>query len=117
MLDRLAHGWLTAPGALHALVLAAVGLTGALVIAYFGFLRVVDKNLGRIASMDGKRCLFSFLSWKRYLIMLFMMTGIALRHSPIPKSYLAVLYIGIGTALILSSLRYFGRLFARPGST
>jgi hypothetical protein len=32
--------------------------------------------------------------------------GVTLRHSPIPKPYLAALYLGIGGALILSSARY-----------
>ncbi len=117
MLDSLAYGWLSAPGTVGAPLLAASGLAGALFIAHFGFLRVVDKNLGRIAMMDGKRCLFSFMSWKSYLIMLVMMAGgFGLRYSPIPKPYLAVVYIGIGTALMLSSLRYFKRLLAWAGT-
>jgi hypothetical protein len=33
--------------------------------------------------------------------------GLLLRHSAIPKPYLAILYIGMGLALLLSSLRYF----------
>ncbi len=57
--------------------------------------------------MQGKRCVFAFQSWKSYLIVVIMIAmGIGLRHSPIPKPYLSVLYIGIGLALILSSFRY-----------
>ena len=63
--------------------------------------------------MDGKKCLFAFIPWKSYLIIAVMMTmGIVLRHSSIPKQYLAVLYIGIGLALVLSSVRYM-RIFIR----
>ncbi|MBU0510786.1 MAG: hypothetical protein KJ638_03670 [Chloroflexi bacterium] len=36
--------------------------------------------------------------------------GITLRHSPIPKHLPAVLYIGIGGGLFLSSLFYYGIL-------
>jgi hypothetical protein len=48
------------------------------------------------------------MTWKSYLIVAVMVTmGIMLRHSSIPKQYLSIMYIGIGTALILSSIRYF----------
>jgi hypothetical protein len=70
-------------------------------------LKIVDKNLGRILSMEGKRCAFSFLTWKSYVMVALMIAmGAVLRHSPIPKPYLAMLYIGIGLALVLSSIRY-----------
>jgi hypothetical protein len=107
MLLVLAAGWLreTPTERLGARVTA--GLIAALVIHHFGFLRIVDKNLGRIMPVEGKRCVFAFQSWKSYLnIFLMVAMGIALRHSPLPKSYLAVLYVAIGTALILSSVRY-----------
>ncbi len=78
------------------------------VIHHYGFLKIVDKNLGRISKMEGKRCAFSFMTWRSYFTIAIMVTmGILLRHSAIPKQYLSVLYIGIGMALILSSIRYF----------
>jgi len=47
------------------------------------------------------------MTWRSYFIVLLMVTlGIILRHSSIPKNYLAVLYIGIGLALFLSGIRY-----------
>ena len=74
---------------------------------HFGFLRVVDKNLARILPMEGKRCLFSFMSWKSYLVVALMASmGMLLRHSPIPKHLLSVVYLAIGLALVLSSMRY-----------
>jgi hypothetical protein len=100
-------GWLREGHPAHTFTLVAIGVFAALLIHHFGFLRVVDKNLGRILPMEGKRCVFSFMSWKSYLMVgLMMAMGFGLRHSPIPKHYLAVLYIGIGLALILSSIRY-----------
>ena len=107
MLVSLAVGWLRAPDALHPYLFASLGTIAAVFIHHFGFLRVVDKNLDRILPMKGKRCVFAFMSWKSYLMVALMMTmGFALRHSPIPKPVLAVLYIGIGLALVLSSTRY-----------
>jgi len=107
MLLNYAYHWLEEEGGRTALFLAVAGLLCSLVIHHFGFLKVVDKNLARILPMKGKRCVFSFQPWRSYLIILVMIAmGIGLRHSPIPKPYLSILYIGIGMALILSSIRY-----------
>ena len=111
MLSSFATRWLIAYGKSLALLYAAVGLGLSLVIHHYGFLRIVDKNLGRISKMEGKRCAFSFITWRSYIIVAMMITmGIMLRHSAIPKQYLSILYIGIGMALILSSIRYFKNL-------
>lgn len=83
------------------------GILLALAIHHFGFLRIVDKNLGRLLPVNEPRCVFSFISWKSYITIAVMVSlGVLLRHSPIPKPLLAILYIGIGLALILSSVRY-----------
>ena len=113
MLTSFACRWLITYGNNKAFIFAAIGLACSVVIHYYGFLRIVDKNLGRISKKEGKRCAFSFMTWKSYLIVLVMVSmGIMLRHSAIPKQYLSVLYIGIGMALILSSIRYFRNLYA-----
>jgi len=79
-----------------------------MIIHHFGFLRIVDRNLGRIRKIDGKYCVFGFMPWKSYILIAIMMTlGILLKHSGIPKKCLAVIYIGIGLSLALSSIRYF----------
>lgn len=92
---------------------AAAGFVLALLVHHFGFLRIVDGNLRRILPADGKKCLFSFVPWKSYLLIVFMVIlGLLLRYSPIPRPYLAVCYIAIGLALVLSSIRYM-RVFFR----
>lgn len=94
------------------LLFAVPGIIAALIIHHFGFLKIVDKNLGRIERLSGRPCVFSFISWKSYFIIIIMVTmGITLRHSSIQKQYLSVIYIGIGLALFLSSIRYFRNLF------
>ncbi|RPH32475.1 MAG: hypothetical protein EHM93_08955 [Bacteroidales bacterium] len=108
MLISLAIHWLVAYGSGYSYLFASLGFVAALFIHHFGFLKLVDKNLGRITFMKDKPCVFSFMSWKNYLIVIVMITmGITLRHSSIPKEYLSILYIGIGLALLLSSIRYF----------
>ncbi len=107
MLDGLSYSWLRLEKQDYALMAAIIGFVCALVIHHFGMLRLVDRNLGRILPMAGRRCVFSFIPWKSYvLIMIMMLMGLVLRHSPIPKLYLSVVYMGMGTALILSSVRY-----------
>lgn len=107
LLNRYAYVWL-ADGLFDRTYLYVLGGAAlALVIHHFGFLRVVDKNLGRMRKLDSKTCAFAFMSWKSYLLVALMMgLGIALRESSLPRNILSVLYIGIGSALILSSVRY-----------
>jgi hypothetical protein len=112
MLMFLAFSWLsTADGNIY--LYAGAGISLAMLVHHFGFLKIVDKNLGRILQMRGKKCFFAFIPWKSYLIIFIMvMIGAFLRHSVIPKKDLAILYIGIGLALLLSSVRYI-RIFYR----
>jgi hypothetical protein len=107
MLLSFAFSWLSTSQRLDIYLYSAAGILLALMIHHFGFLKIVDINLERILQMNGKRCLFSFIPWKSYLIICIMVImGVLLRHSQIPKRILAILYLGIGLALILSSVRY-----------
>lgn len=114
ILIHYAYLWLSEENTSMALLFASFGLISGLLVHFFGFSRVVTKNLKRIAEMPEKPCIFGFMSWKSYLLILFMMTlGISLRLSPLPKPYLSIIYIGIGSALILSGSRYFAMLFSK----
>ena len=113
MLLFLAFSWLSTSSNTDIYLYSGAGILLALLVHHFGFLKIVDKNLKRILQMNGKRCFFSFIPWKSYLIIVVMVAmGALLRHSMIPKKDLAILYIGIGLALILSSVRYI-RIFYR----
>jgi hypothetical protein len=102
-----AYTWIKASQVNRSFLFVGAGIGAALLIHHFGFLKIVDKNLGRILPMEGKKCAFSFMTWKSYIMVAVMMTmGVLLRHSAIPKTYLSILYIGIGLSLILSSIRY-----------
>lgn len=112
MLLLLAVSWLRDAAQINRIVFAGSGIVLALFIHHFGFLKIVDKNLGRILPSDEKKCVFSFMPWKSYLVIPVMITlGIVLRHSAIPKHYLAIVYIAIGLALTLSSVRYMRYFF------
>jgi len=107
-----AFSWLSTVSNTSIYWLSGAGVSLALLAHHFGFLKIVDRNLKRILRMNEKTCLFSFIPWKSYLIIVIMITmGAILRRSAIPKQYLAILYIGIGLALILSSVRYMRAFF------
>ena len=113
MLLFLSFFWLDAFQVPGSFLFGGIGFAVALVVHHFGFLKIVDKNLGRILPMEGTKCIFAFITWKSYIIVAVMVAmGILLRKSLIPKPYLSMLYIGIGLALILSSVRYLRALLS-----
>lgn len=108
MLDRLAVSWLSAADLFHAAMFFLSGLAFSIVVFKFGFSKLALKNIGRITLLENRPCIFAFQAWKSYfLIVVMVLLGITLRHSSIPKVYLAVLYITIGSALFLASLSYY----------
>lgn len=110
LLCSIALGWLYQKE--KGLIFALAGLLISIFIHQFGFLRIVNSNINRILQMEKRVCIFAFQAWKSYLIIALMMTiGIVLRHLPVSKYYLSIIYIGIGFALILSSIRYYRVFF------
>ncbi len=110
MLSVMAYRWLSGYSG-NAWLFAVSGVVFALIMRRFSFLKVAEKNLDRIAELPTRPCIFSFISWKSWILVAFMITlGITLRHSPMPKEYLAVIYMGIGLGLLLSGLKYFRSL-------
>jgi hypothetical protein len=107
MLMRFAFTWLSPLGFKTSWFYFLAGFLIAMPVHHFGFLKIADKNLRRLLPLTEKRCVFSFMTWRSYIIVLIMVSmGIALRHSALPKRYLSVLYNGIGLALFLSGIRY-----------
>lgn len=113
MLLLYAFSWLSMASKINIYFFSGAGVVLSLLVHHFGFLKIVNTNLKRILQTNEKKCLFSFIPLKSYLIIAVMITlGAILRHSGIPKQYLSILYIGVGLALILSSVRYM-RIFFR----
>lgn len=107
MLIRYAVSWLSVLNIKVQVIFFGIGFSAALLIHLYGFSKIADKNLKRLLPMEVKKCVFSFMTWKSYIIVLFMVSlGITLRHSSLPKQYLSVVYNGIGLALFLSGTKY-----------
>jgi hypothetical protein len=85
MLLRLAVSWLT-----HFQARFLYYLTGfiiAMPVHHFGFLKIADRNLDRLMPISEKKWIFSFMTWRSYLIVVVMvLLGITMRHSGIPKN-------------------------------
>ena len=112
-LVSIAVAWLV--GSPHyVLVIALGGAAVGYAIYHFGFSHMVRRNLTRIyaqAPQKDKVCVFAFQNIRSYFLVVVMMSlGYGLRHSGIPKTYLAPIYIAIGLALTFSSLLYYNRL-------
>jgi hypothetical protein len=116
MLVSFAVGWLLPLSGTEQGLYYAIGFLVAMPVHHFGFLKIADKNLKRLLPITEKKCVFSFMTWKSYIIVLIMVSmGIMLRHSSIPKRYLSIIYNGIGLALFLSGIRYL-RFFIKLNS-
>lgn len=113
MLCNLAYGWLRPVSFPQVIWMTLAGISLASAIYHFGFSKLAKKNIQRITGMAGdKICIFAFQEWTSYpLVVVMIGLGISLRnYLPIPKPYLAILYIGIGGGLFLSSLLYYQHL-------
>ena len=109
----LAYGWLYPVDRRISFGLAFIGIILALLIYAFGFSVFAKRNIQRIDQYLKERvCFFAFQSWTSYPLVVFMISlGIFLRKfSPIPKTYLAAMYIGIGGSLFLASFLYYRTL-------
>jgi hypothetical protein len=112
MLCGLAYHWFIAINTGVAVILGALGAVMALAAYHFGFSKIAQRNIKRLCLLTERTCVFAFQTWKGYLIIGFMIIlGAILRSSPIPKSYLAIVYTTIGGAIFLSSLHYYGLLW------
>ncbi len=120
MLCRLAYHWLAVIRWTWVVPPVLLGIVLALMAYQFCFSRMAQKNIARLSQLTEKTCIFAFQRWKSYILIGLMITaGVALRNLPVPRPYLAILYISIGGALFLASLQYYGylwRVVAQRGS-
>jgi len=111
MLCLMAFHWLSDSIWPYNLIGAVSGFFSGIVIYHFGFSKIAQRNIKRIAGLPNQVCLFAFQAWRSYLLILIMMCfGFLLRHSSLPRIALAMIYLSIGTALTLSSSLYYQKL-------
>jgi len=110
MLCALAAHWLAQVEPAVAAMLGTAGAVLAVAAYRFLFVKIARQNIARIEQRPDVTCFFAFQPWRSYGLMVVMIAlGVALRHSTLPKYYLAPLYLAIGGALFLASLSYHAR--------
>jgi hypothetical protein len=113
-LMNLTREWIAPVTKLYLVIIFAMGILLGLAIYSFGFSKFADKNIRRIQSISSdKPCLFAFQEWTSYPLVAFMIfLGIFLRvYAPIPKTWLAGIYIGIGFSLVRASVHYYKHIW------
>jgi hypothetical protein len=104
-------GWLVHEGIVRAAGFGLAGLVLAALAVRWGFGGIARKNIQRLRRLPDRGCFFAFQAWKSYLLILSMVfLGISLRHSPIPRNLMAVVYTTIGGALFWGSFYYYRHL-------
>jgi len=109
MLLLMASHWLGDLHASHPGIIIISGVAAGLAVSFFGFASIVNKNIQRIQSMEPRVSIFAFQAWHSYLLIIIMMSmGVLVRHSGlIPMILKTPGYFTIGTALSISSFKYF----------
>ena len=111
-LCRLGYKWVSVLPGMRAVSFGMAGMFLALIAYRYSFSGIAVKNIERLCRLPGKGCLFAFQAWRSYLIIGLMIgLGLVLRHSQIPKTYLAIVYFTVGGALILASFHYYACLW------
>lgn len=117
MLNTYAYHWLVDYNDGNSYLFAIIGVVSAFIVYYYGFTKIVAKNISRITKLKDNPCIFSFMSWKGYVMVAVMMKmGNLARTSSFPKQYLSVIYIIMGFALAFSSFHYFSFLISKEKS-
>ncbi len=102
--------WLRGTG-YAGVTLGIASVVMGLLKGWFVFAGVARRNIARLAELSPhkpKICIFAFQALQSYLIVVAMITlGIILRLSPIPRIWLAAVYLAIGSALITASFAYW----------
>ena len=96
--------------ALHPVVLFLIGAAGGALFFGIMFRRISARHIYRIVHISHEHpCLFSFLSWKSYLLMACMITlGVLLRSAAfIPREEIGTAYVMMAIPLLASSFRFF----------
>lgn len=104
MLPSMGLVWMTRRWGLLALAFAAPMLVVGGLKAVYILDRVAGRAVARIRERGDGTSVLGFFSLKSWgLIAVMMGSGIALRHSSIPKYDLGFLYVAVGSALLFAS--------------
>lgn len=101
----------------HAAPLLGLAVTAGVLKSRFMLDRVARRIVGRIRRRGDGRCIGGFLSPRSWFFLGAMVgCGRLLRASPLPHTAVGVIYVAVGTALLVSA-RAFWFAWQRHGET
>lgn len=84
--------------------LLPVAISIGIVKARFVLNRTAARMINRIRTRGDGRCLGGFISvWSWLLVIAMMTAGRLLRHSPLPRMVVGLIYVTVGVALLFAS--------------
>jgi len=111
MLVTRAVIWFSGDFGRGALISLAVGLIMAGGMIPGMFVKIVNKNLARLALRPDRACLFSVFAWRSWVLVVIMSVGgVMLRKSGVPRLYLAGPYFGMGLCLLSGAVLYLASM-------
>ena len=109
--------WLRAADSAYTLPAAVGGIALGYAKARLVLNRTAARIIRRIERRGDNRCIFGFLSWGNWAMVLgFMVLGRVLRASSLPVWMLGAIYLAVGTALLVSSINIWAH-WARQRSS
>lgn len=98
--------WLSSGETLHVWLLFVVAVLAGLLKASFVLKPAAYRIIERIRIRGDRRCIGGFLSVRTWAFVVFMIVaGRILRGGFLPRSVLGFVFVAVGTALLLASLR------------
>lgn len=113
LLNSFAVKWFSLLSQNELIFAISSGVILGIIISYFGFSKLAQKNIDRINLYNNNVCMWAFQKWQSYILIAFMISlGIFMRKSGlVPKVILTPIYISIGFALFTASFKYYIFLF------
>ncbi len=85
---------------------------------HFVLRRTANRMIDRIRTRGDGRCLGGFLSVKSWgFVVLMIVGGRLMRGSPAPRIVVGLLYVAVGTALLLGARRLWSAWYREPART
>ncbi len=105
-------GWALLGRRGYMLAIVALAVAAGALKAEFVLARTARRAIERIRARGDGRCIGGFLSWRTWgFVVLMMGLGYTLRHGLLPHPVVGIIYVAVGTALLLASRRFWSAWF------
>lgn len=110
--------WALAPDSRFVPLWLALAMAGGCLKAWFVLRHAARRTIDRIRSRGDGRCIGGFLSWQSWMLVgLMVFSGWVLRHGVLPRTVLGLVYVLVGTALLLGAGQLWNASFRWDSGT